>query len=80
MSDVLDVALLVAIALESVGADYVVGGSVASSLQGEPRATNDIVEVLRVSGRQLSRDYLDSWARRLAVTDLLSRAEEDARA
>jgi len=188
VSDVLDVALLVARALESVGADYFVGGSVASSLQGEPRATNDIdivvslpvrkigafasalgsdfevdeamlaeamrrascanifylpwvtkvdlfgvgttpfdesefsrrapvrvretgetlvikspedtvlrkmlwyrqggevsekqwrdiVEVLRVSGPHLSKSYLDSWARRLAVTDLLARAQEDA--
>jgi len=40
--DALDVALRVTAALESVGADYFVGGSVASSLQGEPRATNDI--------------------------------------
>jgi hypothetical protein len=42
VADALDVALLVAAALESVGAEYFVGGSVASSLQGEPRATNDI--------------------------------------
>ena len=28
--------------LESLGCDYFVGGSVASSLHGEPRATNDI--------------------------------------
>ena len=42
VSDVLDVAILVARALTSVRADYFVGGSVASSLQGEPRATNDV--------------------------------------
>jgi hypothetical protein len=29
-------------AAEPVGADYFLGGSLASSLQGEPRATNDI--------------------------------------
>jgi hypothetical protein len=40
--DVIDVALRVAGALESVGATYFVGGSLASSLHGEPRATNDI--------------------------------------
>lgn len=40
--DALDVALLVAAALDAVGCEYFVGGSVASSLQGEPRATNDI--------------------------------------
>lgn len=40
--DVLDVALLVAGAVEAARSDYFVGGSVASSLQGEPRATNDV--------------------------------------
>jgi hypothetical protein len=34
IADALDVALLVAKALEEVGAEYFVGGSVASSLQG----------------------------------------------
>jgi hypothetical protein len=34
--------LKVAAALSAVGADYFLGGSLASSLQGEPRATNDI--------------------------------------
>lgn len=38
----LDVALRLAAALEAIGCEYFVGGSVASSLQGEPRATNDI--------------------------------------
>lgn len=38
----IDIALKVASALTSVGADYFLGGSLASSLQGEPRATNDI--------------------------------------
>lgn len=38
----IDIALKVARALTSVGADYFLGGSLASSLQGEPRATNDI--------------------------------------
>ena len=41
-ADVLGVALLVAAAFDAVGCDDFVGGSVASSLQGEPRATNDI--------------------------------------
>ncbi len=39
---VIDLALRVAAALESNGGEYFVGGSLASSLQGEPRATNDI--------------------------------------
>ena len=38
----IDIALKVARALHVVGAEYFVGGSLASSLQGEPRATNDI--------------------------------------
>ena len=40
--DALDIALKVAAALTSVGAEYFLGGSLASSIQGEPRATNDI--------------------------------------
>jgi len=38
----IDIALKVAHALTTVGAEYFLGGSLASSLQGEPRATNDI--------------------------------------
>lgn len=41
-TDALDVALAVARAVEAVGGAYFVGGSLASSLQGEPRATNDV--------------------------------------
>jgi len=41
-ADAIAVALRVGAAIESVGGTYFVGGSVASSLQGEPRATNDI--------------------------------------
>ena len=40
--EVEDVALRVGRALDSLGIRYLVGGSVASSLLGEPRATNDI--------------------------------------
>lgn len=40
--DVGDVALRVARALETAGVRYALGGSVATSLQGEPRSTNDI--------------------------------------
>jgi len=44
--DVIDVALRVAAAVEAAGGAYFLGGSLASSLQGEPRATNDIDIVL----------------------------------
>ncbi len=47
--DVVDVALLVAGALERRGVAYFLGGSLASSLQGEPRATNDIDLVVDLS-------------------------------
>ena len=40
--DALDVALFVGRAIDAAGGTYFVGGSLASSLQGEPRATNDI--------------------------------------
>jgi hypothetical protein len=58
--DVIDVALRVATSLEAVGAKYFVGGSLASSLQGEPRATNDIDFVIEMpAGRiQAFRDAL----------------------
>lgn len=45
---VIDVALRVADALESIGAEYFLGGSLASSIDGEPRATNDIDFVVDV--------------------------------
>src|ERR1043166_6753773 len=48
--DVLDVALLVAEAHDATGGEYFVGGSVKSSLQGEPRATNDIDFVVAMLG------------------------------
>ena len=41
-SSPLDVTVLVARALERAGIPYFLGGSMATSLQGEPRATNDI--------------------------------------
>lgn len=58
-TDALDIALLVARAIESAGGRYFVGGSLASSLQGEPRATNDIDVVVDLPlGR--SRALLDA--------------------
>jgi hypothetical protein len=60
----LDVALRVAAALDAVGCEYFVGGSLASSLQGEPRATNDIDLVVammphrvRAFAEQLGPDF-----------------------
>lgn len=44
--DVIGVAIRVGAAIEKTGGSYFVGGSLASSLQGEARATNDIDIVL----------------------------------
>jgi hypothetical protein len=52
--DVLDVALLVSDALERTGVGYFLGGSLASSFQGEPRATNDIDLVVELTEEKVS--------------------------
>lgn len=51
--DIVDIALRVGEALEKVGASYFVGGSLASSIDGEPRATNDIDFVIDMGSRAL---------------------------
>jgi hypothetical protein len=53
--EVEDVALRVARALDELGIRYLVGGSVASSLLGEPRATNDIDILVDISEGQVAR-------------------------
>ena len=47
--DAIAVALRVADAIETAKGSYFVGGSLASSLQGEPRATNDIDMIVKLS-------------------------------
>src|SRR5690349_5987620 len=56
--DALEIALLVAEAIERAGGEYFVGGSVASSLQGEPRATNDIDFVVSMTRVRAFADAL----------------------
>ncbi|MFP2912654.1 hypothetical protein ACLESD_48120 [Pyxidicoccus sp. 3LFB2] len=51
--DVIAVALQCADAMEAAGVGYFLGGSLASSLQGEPRATNDIDFVIDLRLPQL---------------------------
>ena len=51
--DVLDIALRVTGTLERQGVGYFLGGSLASSFQGEPRATNDIDLVVDLEERQV---------------------------
>ena len=48
-TDPIQVALTVAEALESCGLRYLVGGSLASSLSGEPRSTLDVDLVVSIS-------------------------------
>ena len=50
----IDVALGVARALERVGVGYFLGGSMASSVQGEPRSTNDIDFVVELEAQHVS--------------------------
>ena len=73
--DPYDVALLVTRALDAVGAAHTVGGSIASSLAGEPRSTVDIdvvaslrEDVIAPFMRLVEPDfYLDEDALRRAI-------------
>jgi hypothetical protein len=49
----LEVALVATRALERLGIDYVIGGSVASALHGEPRGTLDVDLALRLREGQI---------------------------
>lgn len=60
IGDTLDVALHVAAAIEDAGGAYFVGGSIASSIHGEPRSTNDIDFVV-----ELPLGRLEEFRRRL---------------
>ncbi len=75
--DILDVAITVGRAFDACGLNYFLGGSLASSFQGEPRATNDIDFVVDLSERDvepliiaLGGDYeVDPDALRTAVRE-----------
>lgn len=63
-------------ALDAAGIDYMVTGSIASSLQGEPRATHDLDVVVQISPEQLpdlirafprAEFYIDEAAARSAI-------------
>ncbi len=47
------VALRVATVLDELGIDYTLGGSLASSLHGEPRSTNDVDFAVRLQESQI---------------------------
>lgn len=54
MHDLIAVALRIGQALEEVGAAYFLGGSLASSMQGEPRMTNDLDFVVDLRAEQVA--------------------------
>lgn len=60
--------------LEELEISYHVGGSLASSVHGVPRQTNDLDLVVRTQGDRLDKNYLRQWASELEVSDLLERA------
>jgi hypothetical protein len=53
VTDLLDVAAVVVSALERAGVRYSIGGSLASSLSGEPRASVDVDVLVDMSERQV---------------------------
>ncbi len=54
MEGPLDITLRVVAILDDLGIPYVLGGSLASSLLGEPRATADVDMAIRISASQLA--------------------------
>lgn len=75
------IALRVGDALDKLGVAWIVGGSVASSIHGIPRATQDIdlvLGVLRVRGDALDRAYMAEQARDAGLLGLLMQATEDS--
>jgi hypothetical protein len=77
VDDVLDIALLVSEILERLGVAHMVAGSLASSLHGIPRATQNIDLVADLSEKQIEplvdaladAFYVDAGAVREAVRD-----------
>lgn len=75
LSDVLRTTLRVARILDSLGVDYFVGGSLASSLHGIPRATQDVYLVAATTQNEVdgfvealgSDSYLDEEMIREAI-------------
>jgi hypothetical protein len=96
MPDAIRVSLIVTRILEEHGVPYLIGGSVASIIHGEPRLTNDIDLVADLREEQVSQlvaaletdFYVDDramrrairrrWAAKLAISDLLEKAFDDA--
>jgi hypothetical protein len=75
-TDPIAVAQLVAAVLETVGIPYLIGGSVAASLRGEPRSTlgldvmidADVTTIAALVGRLTDQFYVDETSALDAVT------------
>jgi hypothetical protein len=63
VDDPLAVAALVGRALEGVGVRYSIGGSIASSMGGEPRSTLDVDVVTELTSESLPR-LVNTWTGR----------------
>jgi hypothetical protein len=75
--DVVDVTLLVTSALERTGVGYFLGGSLASSFQGEPRATNDVDLVVELAPAQV-RPFVEALGKDFDVDEeALTRAARE---
>jgi len=76
VADPIQVALRVATALESCGIRYVLGGSLASSISGEPRSTLDVDLVVAMADRHVQPFVEALGADFYADADALRRAIE----
>ncbi len=61
--------------LNQAGIQYMLTGSIVSSLQGEPRSTHDI-DVVQY--RKLNLEYLEHWAKELGVESPWERLKDEA--
>ena len=74
MTDLLDVAWMVVQALEASGVRYTVGGSLASSFSGEPRASIDADILVQMTDRQVTPFVTTLGEAFYAPDDVLRRA------
>ena len=77
VDDPLAVAALVGRALEGVGVRYSIGGSIASSMGGEPRSTLDVDVVTELTSESLPRLVKTLGGRFYVPIDALRTAVHD---
>ena len=77
ISDTIRVALIVAEVLEAGGVRYLVGGSLASAVSGEPRSTLDVDLVVELTEKDVDRMVSGLGDRFHADADSIRRAVRD---